>query len=56
MDTIKNLFKHNTFFTYPTKIFDYFLKLFKYYGLKKMKTIEKTFKAEKEILEDFFLK
>ena len=54
MDTIKNLFKHNTFFTHPTKIFDYFLKLFKYYGLKKMKIIEKTFKAEKEILEEFF--
>ena len=50
MDTIKNLFKHNTFFTHPTKIFVYFSKLFKYYGSKKMKT----FKAEKEILEDFF--
>ena len=50
MDTIKNPFKHNTFFTHPTKNFDYFLELFKYYGLKK----KKTFKAEKKILEDFF--
>ena len=31
-------------------MFDYFFKLFKYYGFKKMKT----FKAEKEILEEFF--
>ena len=38
MDIIKNIFKHNPFFTRPTK----------------MKTIEETFKAEKEILEEFF--
>ena len=38
MDILKNIFKHNTFFTHPTK----------------MKTIEETFKAEKQILEEFF--
>ena len=38
MDIVKNLFKYNTFFTHP----------------KKMKTIEETFKAEKEISEEFF--
>ena len=38
MDILKNIFEHNTFFTHPTK----------------MKTIEETFKAEKQILEDFF--
>ena len=38
MDIIKDIFKHNPFFTNPAK----------------MKTIEETFKAENEILEDFF--
>ena len=38
MEIIKNIFKHNPFFTRPTK----------------MKVIEETFKAEKEILEEFF--
>ena len=39
MDIVKNIFKNNTFFTNQKK---------------KMKTIEETFKAEKEILEEFF--